>query len=630
MDNANKCDLVLKGGITSGVVYPRLITQLSKHYRFQNIGGASAGAIAAAGCAAAEYARQTGKGTTGFTELDKLADQLGKSGYVRRLPKRSMLLGLFQPSAALRDHFEVLVAGLNAKSTGAGIASITGAVLWRQWPLTLLTVASGAALCVPTIVHVVAWGEGWAVVLGALAGVVATLIVATFVAVAQLVWFVFTLLRGLKANHLGVCSGHSETNEPPALTDWLTTYLNTLADLAPDAPLTFGHLWQGGKTTLDASNREINLEVMTTAVTQHTCFAIPFREGTGGYLYDPLEWAKLFPKSVMQWLDKVEAGAPSAACWLVTCAEGEQPVEKILRRLPANHDLPVVVAVRMSLSFPVLLSAMPLYARDWSEKGQSVKRVWFSDGGIASNLPLHFFDAMLPCHPTFIVNLKSPHPKFPIAKDRYDCTNPGGRIYLPEDNHGGRQRYWPPPKTAPLHGFLGFVGSIVETMQNWRDELHFPYPGYRDRIVQISLEDDEGGLNLDMPEATITKLGAAGACAGNRLVTRFHPDYRDSAKHGWDEHRKFRLRTFLALMEDLVRDERLTEADWDTVLAQAYATEYPDDEEPKAQAAKKRHEQAEDILATLRVLGARANGRGNVLARRAPNPRPVLRIMPRV
>ena len=38
------CDLVMKGGITSGIVYPKAIALLSKHYRFKSIGGTSAGA----------------------------------------------------------------------------------------------------------------------------------------------------------------------------------------------------------------------------------------------------------------------------------------------------------------------------------------------------------------------------------------------------------------------------------------------------------------------------------------------------------------------------------------------------------------------------------------------------------
>ncbi|MER3469044.1 MAG: hypothetical protein C4314_03515, partial [Thermoflexus sp.] len=67
-------------------------------------------------------------------------------------------------------------------------------------------------------------------------------------------------------------------------------------------------------------------------------------------------------------------------------------------------DLPVVVATRMSLSFPVLVSAVPLYTvrrsavdrlraqgRNRLEPGD-LQRNWFSDGGIASNFPIHLFD----------------------------------------------------------------------------------------------------------------------------------------------------------------------------------------------------------------------------------------------
>ena len=48
----NECDLVMKGGITSGVIYPRAVCQLAATRRLRNVGGTSAGAIAAAGAAA--------------------------------------------------------------------------------------------------------------------------------------------------------------------------------------------------------------------------------------------------------------------------------------------------------------------------------------------------------------------------------------------------------------------------------------------------------------------------------------------------------------------------------------------------------------------------------------------------
>lgn len=66
------CDLVMKGGITSGVVYPKLIARLADEYRFRSVGGTSAGAIAAAGCAAAEHGRQRGSNPNAFAELARL------------------------------------------------------------------------------------------------------------------------------------------------------------------------------------------------------------------------------------------------------------------------------------------------------------------------------------------------------------------------------------------------------------------------------------------------------------------------------------------------------------------------------------------------------------------------------
>jgi predicted acylesterase/phospholipase RssA len=93
------CDLVMKGGITSGVVYPKAITRLSQHYRFKNIGGTSAGAIAAAVTAAAEYQRRQSGSRQGFDILENLPEELEA-----KLPDtgRSKLLSLFQPQPTTR------------------------------------------------------------------------------------------------------------------------------------------------------------------------------------------------------------------------------------------------------------------------------------------------------------------------------------------------------------------------------------------------------------------------------------------------------------------------------------------------------------------------------------------------
>ena len=95
------CDVVMKGGITSGVVYPAAVGELAGKYRFRSIGGTSAGAIAAALTAAAELGRGSPGG--GFNRLARLPDELAHD-----------LLSLFQPARRTRTAFAVLLAFLGA------------------------------------------------------------------------------------------------------------------------------------------------------------------------------------------------------------------------------------------------------------------------------------------------------------------------------------------------------------------------------------------------------------------------------------------------------------------------------------------------------------------------------------
>src|SRR5439155_19351372 len=82
--------------------------------------------------------------------------------------------------------------------------------------------------------------------------------------------------------------------------------------------------------------------------------------------------------------------------------------------LPPQDLLPVVVAARLSLSFPFLISAVRFYtvniaaAEERSELTiDDLQENWFSDGGICSNFPIHLFDAWMPTRPTFGINLAS-------------------------------------------------------------------------------------------------------------------------------------------------------------------------------------------------------------------------------
>ena len=72
LNNPPECDAIMKGGITSGIVYPYAILEIATRYRFRSLGGTSAGAIGAAFAAAAEYARSVRKDPGGFVRLQRL------------------------------------------------------------------------------------------------------------------------------------------------------------------------------------------------------------------------------------------------------------------------------------------------------------------------------------------------------------------------------------------------------------------------------------------------------------------------------------------------------------------------------------------------------------------------------
>lgn len=683
------CDLVMKGGITSGIIYPKLIARLATKYEFKNIGGTSAGAIAAGACAAAEYSRHNGN-LQSFDELAKLPKQLSE-----QIPPggRSKLFSLFQPAKAVRSHFAVLILALNTQQPRDAVlpmlAGLAGMYKWLLavglllgsllfWPfvaasspaaghwliavmaLCMMLMVAGfvvlslrsalqgqfgqAALLVIVLVAlmslillVLAWATGqdvtWRLIGLALGMVVVGLLFQAMLLILGAWRFACGLLAGLHGNFYGLCSGQTPADasgtSQEGLTDWLAAYFDNLAGLPPeDGPLTFAHLW-GHDGSDPARKRAINLEVMTSAVSQQMVYGIPFRPGSPQFYYDPEEWAQLFPKSVMDHLARLRLRGAESGSGDPEYLQVENPAGKPLFPLPRDGALPVVVAVRMSLSFPVLLSAVPLYTIDWSLKESKMrqqnrkpipaKRVWFSDGGIGSNMPLHMFDALLPGHPTFAVNLKPEHVDHPIVTPEQP-DNDGGRIYLPNDNRGGRQRYWPKPgDETPLGGLVGFVGSIVNTMQNWRDEIMFPYPGFRDRIIQISQRPDEGGLNLDMPEPLIESLGNAGEMAADRLIDRFHPEGNQQGK-GWDKHLEARLATFLGTMQpgSASLAPVLSTNTWRVIVGRL----------PRY--SKARRQLATDFLEGVQTLGNMGQPHGISLDKNAPRPLAQVKISPRI
>lgn len=450
---------------------------------------------------------------------------------------------------------------------------------------------------------------------------------------ASLYVFSRSLLKGLGHNGFGFCNGLTNDGGPEALTDWLTGYFNQLAALDPtDRPLSFGDLWRGSRNLTDplpeAKHRIINFEAMTSAVSRKMPYRIPFTRDEKTYYFDLEEWTRLFPSSVL--VEMSTLGLDK------TVSHPDDP-SRALYRLPPTEFWPIVVAVRMSLSFPILLSAVPLYARDRAEEhwlpkpnlkaGQPaqperLKKVWFSDDGISSNMPLHFFDAFLPKHPTFAINLTDKHPLAGNSAAQ-NSARPGyedWRVYLPKNNNGGIHRTWKSPVTDSVGGLMDFLLSIVATMQNWRDELQFPYPGYRDRIVQISQAPDEGGLNLNMPAAAIDALGNAGQNAGEKLIEKFQ------VGGGWEGHQRTRLRSLLAQLDIKLDDLDVgTLADWQDLLDQM------EKNSPYQFKNKAEKELADETLKNLVELAKSLRNHPETLAGdSAPHPFAEIRITPKV
>lgn len=597
------CDVVLKGGITSGVVYPHALCELARTYRFASVGGTSGGAIAAAAAAAAEYGRERG----GFEKLAALPAWVGAGDNLFRL---------FQPQPATRPFFRLLTAGLGRD--GAARSLRVGAAALQSFPLAALAgVAPGAVLVALALLV----GSGALAVAALVAGAILAVLGLLVALVARVA---AGLPRALARNQFGLCSGLGARPEGhPALTPWLAELIDDLAAKNGDGPLTFGDLRAKG----------IDLQVMTTNLTHRRPHRMPWRHRE--LYFDPDELRRLFPERIVAWM---EAHPPDPG----EGRDGERRRRRLavlapLRPLPGPDELPVVVAARMSLSFPLLVSAVPLHALDMTRKRvrEAVDAVeegrvpdqpltadvcWFSDGGIASNFPVHFFDTPLPTRPTFAIDLDGFH------ADHGRKPNEADNIYLPSSNAGGLLDTW-----HRFGSLTGFASAIVRTMQNHVDSTLSHQPGYRDRIVHVHTARDEGGMNLAMPPALIDALTRRGQAAGRALVERFAETPGSATGLSWDNHRWVRYRSALAALADqLDAFGAAWRHDFGTERSYRELLERGDGEGPAgyrftSEAQRRLALGLSDLLAEA---GERAERGPGSVGHGTPRPEPVSRIVP--
>lgn len=490
-----QCDLIMRGGITSGVVFPKAITALALRYRFVCIGGTSAGSIAAVMAAAAEYRRASGttaaEKVSGFAVIDGMAEDLARS-----------LKTLFQPSPQTRPLFVVAMAVI---ASGGKLAAFLTGALKAFSPAAAAAAIPGLALTVLAL-----WsGDVSATLLGLL-----LLAALPTGAVAVCLWRAVTIV--LPAQDFGICSGLSTAEDgPPAFTDWIANKLDVACGRNPAEvgykPLTAG----------DLGSKDIKIASVTTDLSSGRPYQLPL--GTKIFSFRKSEFERLFPHRIVHYL--TETGGRHMAATGSTEPFKDASGNDDYYKLPDGDDFPVLLVARLSLSFPGLISAVPLYRFDNTvkdEKGRSTfVRCLFSDGGITSNFPIHFFDGLLPRRPTFGISLGS------VDKRRFPAGTAipiAERIFLPIGAQQGSAT-----AAHAISGLANFASAVLDTARNWQDTLQSKLHGYRERIVEIRLDDDkEGGLNLDMDPGTVKDLAGFGGDAAQELLDRFIFD-----EHRW-------------------------------------------------------------------------------------------------
>jgi hypothetical protein len=437
------------------------------------------------------------------------------------------------------------------------------------------------------------------------------LLIGTLIGVAFCLYRAIT--KGIPDNDFGLCPGKTQPgNSTPGLSDWLADMIDDIAGRDPkqDPPLTFGDL-----SPADVGGHKITLRMMTTNLTLRRPYSMPFTEANEKlFAFRLADFERLFPARITSYL--------AAHCEKVDDPTGEYGD---LYKFPEPENLPVIVATRMSLSFPMLFCAVPLYARDFTFASEAERAKWrkhlFSDGGLSNNFPIQFFDRMLPNSPTFGITLDDFNEKR-VPEDiseHYPPNDPHSRVWLPKTKSAGSGVLIP---GEPLYGIAAFFSRLLDAAMSWQDNLQSTLPGYRDRIVHVGLKPDEGGLNITMPPKLVLALGTYGAQAGMDMRDEFDLD-----EHRW--------RRFLVAMDrmDHTLDEIAAAYNGQGGIESfaAFLNRYPNPPNPVSykDAARDHLETLKARVADLAELSRRWEAQLQIPDAELPHPKTDLRITPR-
>ncbi|RYZ16882.1 MAG: hypothetical protein EOO70_03395 [Myxococcaceae bacterium] len=162
-----------------------------------------------------------------------------------------------------------------------------------------------------------------------------------------------TRMQDKTLHKFGICPGSAGAQacldeKNLALVDWLHVRFNQLAGLDPKAPpLPLKQL----------GDKEISFKLVTTNLTLGQPYILPLSRSSRSFYFRRSEFERLFPRPVIEALvNWGKANRPTRSLRL-----SDTDAEELLR-FPFGEDIPLVVATRLSLSFPLLLSAIRLYS----------------------------------------------------------------------------------------------------------------------------------------------------------------------------------------------------------------------------------------------------------------------------
>ena len=481
---------------------------------------------------------------------------------------KTRLAWLFQPSPGNQRLFRVVV-GAFSKADGKSVGLLWRVLLAYAGPPFVIACAAGAWLWLGGL------ASPWLVAYG-LAVIIVVLPIAGF-------WLWRDIERVVDRD-FGLCSGFARSKgaPEPTLVEWLHALIQEVAGRAADGPpLSFADLAQapGSPTeTLDdlcsGPVDSIALKMFTANVTHGRPYLLPQGKDERPLYFWPDEMRRLFPPSVVDAMQtdpvtgrsnegRFQMVMPHARRGLAANAmdTGERaglPAGGRLWRLP-RKQLPIVVAARMSVSFPVLFEAVPLWSLDERCDPPVFRRCLFADGGLCSNFPIHLFDSAVPAWPTFGISLYDLSGNDEAGKTTAKPGRPSeasdaaieAAVELPDCDDGIPPERWNDFGDDPNSKgrITGFAWAVLHTMKDWNDAALARLPGVRDRVVRVGLRDGIGGLNIGMKPDEIDHLAKLGAEAAKRLLTRFaKPSQAGGMAQGWAEHRWIRFNVLRSAM----------------------------------------------------------------------------------